>query len=138
MWIMLSVATMGLMAAMLLLLSGVNRLGVDQPITLLCLFFLILVVNYAYLLVVGTPLRLPKTALPWVLMACAALASFLGNLCCLKAMAVAPNPGYPIAIEGAKVVIVTLVSVWLFAAHFSILKGLGVLCCAIGVALMCL
>lgn len=138
MWIALSLATMGLMSIMLLLLNGLNRLGVDQSVTLLGLFAMILVVNVVYLVAMRTPLRLPTTPLPWVLIVGAAIASFLGNLCFLKAMNHAPNPGYPCAIEGSKVVIVTLISIWLFAAHFSYLKGLGALCCAIGVALICL
>jgi hypothetical protein len=137
MWIAMSLAAMGLMAAMLLLLSGLNRLGLDQSITLLCLFPLIFLFNIVYVLVAETPLRLPTTASAWLLLAGAALASFLGNLYCLKAMNLAPNPGYPVAIQGANVLIVTLVSLWLFASPFSYLKGLGVLCCVIGVALIC-
>lgn len=138
MWIALSVATMALMSIMLLLLNGLNRLGVDQSITLLCLLVTMLAVNGVYLATVGTPLRLPTTTLPWVLIICAGIASFLGNLCALKAMNLAPNPGYPCAIEGSKVLIVTLMSVWLFAAHFSYVKGIGVLCCMLGVGLICL
>jgi uncharacterized membrane protein len=137
MWIEMSLAAMGLMAAMLLLLNGLNRYGLDQSMTLLCLFPLIFVFNVVYILVAGTPLRLPTTASAWLLLVGAALASFLGNLYCLKAMKLAPNPGYPVAIQGANVVIVTLVSLWLFASHFSYVKSLGVLCCVIGVALIC-
>lgn len=138
MWIGLSLATMGLMSVMLLLLNGLNRLGVDQSITLLCLFAVILVVNAIYLVAVGTPLRLPTTILPWILIVGAAIASFLGNLCFLKAMHLSPNPGYPCAIEGSKMLLVTVVSLWLFASHLTLIKGVGVLCCALGVALICL
>ena len=62
MWIAMSLAAMVLMAAMLLLLSGLNRLGLDQSITLLCLFPLILLFNVVYILAAGTPLRLPTAA----------------------------------------------------------------------------
>ena len=137
MWIAMSLAAMGCMAAMLLLLTGLNRLKLDQSITLLCLFPLILLFNVLYILVTRTPLRLPTTASAWLLLVGAALASFVGNLYCLKAMNLAPNPGYPVAIQGANVLIVTLASLWLFAAEFSYWKGVGVLLCVIGVTLIC-
>jgi hypothetical protein len=138
MWIVLSLAAMGLMSIMLLLLNGLNRLGLDQSVTLLCVIPLFFVFNVAYILATGTPVRLPTTGLAWGLIVGAAVASFLGNLYNLKAMNVAPNPGYPVAIQSANVVFVTVLSIWLFAAHFSLLKGIGVLCCAIGVGLICL
>jgi uncharacterized membrane protein len=136
-WIALSLAAMGLMAGMYMLLSGLNRLGLDQSITLLCLFPLILLFNGLYLCLTGTPLRLPTSVPAWLLLAGAALASFLGNLYCLRAMKLAPNPGYPLAIQGCSVLIVTVVSLWLFASQLSIVKGVGVLLCTIGVVLIC-
>jgi hypothetical protein len=136
MWIVLSLATMGLMATMLLFLIHLGRVGVEPSIVLLYLFAAGCAFNFVYLKVMGTPLHLSATAVPWILGAAAA--SFFGNLCGLMAMKLAPNPGYPVAIEGSKMVVVTLLSIWLFAAHFSAVKGLGALFCAIGVALICL
>ena len=46
--------------------------------------------------------------------------------------------GFVTAIEGAKMLVGTLASIFLFASQITLLKGLGVLCCAIGVALICL
>jgi hypothetical protein len=68
----------------------------------------------------------------------AAVASFFGNLCLLKAINEAPNAGYPTAIVSFQMVVVTLASVWLFAAQFSVIKGLGVLLAALGIGLICL
>jgi drug/metabolite transporter (DMT)-like permease len=139
MWITLSLVCMGCMATMLLLLNQLNVMKVKPSITLFYLFASILLVNFVYLKCEGTSLRPPARVVPWILILCAAAASFFGNLCMLKAMNIAPNPGYPVAIEASKMVIVGLASIWLFGSHFSLSKGgLGTLCCAIGVALICL
>jgi hypothetical protein len=138
MWILFSLVAMVLMAVMTLLFKQLCRIGVDPSMTLLWLFAVMIPLNLTYIKLAGIPLYVPKTAAPWVLIVCAAAASFLGNLFGLKAIHVAPNPGYPTAIAGAQMVLVTLASVWLFAAQFSAMKGLGALFCAIGVALICL
>ena len=136
MWIGLSFAAMGLLATMLLLVVPPGRAGVQAPVVVFYIFALGALFNLMYLKLQGVSIRLPGNAVAWIV--AAALASFLGNACFFKAMQVAPNPGYPGAIEGCKMLVVTLLSVCLFAAHFSILKGVGALCCAIGVALICL
>jgi len=136
MWIILSFGGMGLMAAMLLLFVPAGRAGVNPAVVLFYCTTIASACSFIYLKLQRIPLRVSRTALLWML--CAAVAGFLGNLCYLMAIFIAPNPGYPGAIEGSKMLIVTLASVWLFASHFSLRKGLGALCCAIGVALICL
>jgi uncharacterized membrane protein len=136
MWIVLSFGAMGLLATMLLLIATVGRTGVQASVMLFYIFAMGAVLDFAYLKFQGVSMRLPYAAAVWI--ACAALASFLGNFCYFKAMQAAPNPGYPAAIEGCKMLLVTVFSVWLFAAQFSYIKGLGAICCAVGVALICL
>jgi uncharacterized membrane protein len=136
MWIGLSFAAMGLLASMLLLVVPPGRAGVPAAVVVFYIFAVAACLTFLYLKSQGISIRMPGSAVAWV--GAAALASFLGNLCFFKAMQVAPNPGYPGAIEGSKMLLVTVLSVWLFSAHFSLLKGLGALCCAIGVALMCI
>lgn len=136
MWIVFSFGAMGLLATMLLLFVPLGRMGVHPSVVLFYLFTVGALLSFVYLKYFGTSLRLPGIAPVWIVFA--AIASFLGNLCYLRAINLAPNPGYPTAIEGSKMLVVTLLSVWLFAAPFSCLKGLGALCCAVGVALMCL
>ena len=136
MWIMLSLATMGLFAILLLLIVPLSRAGVDPAVVLFYSFAGGCLLDFAYLTLQGTPLRIPAAPLWWIV--CAAVLSVFGNLCIWKAMSLAPNPGYPVAIEASKMLVVTLASVWLFAAELSLVKGLGALCCATGVALICL
>lgn len=136
MWIALSLGGTTLLAGMLLLFVPAYRAGAEPSMALFYLLATGALCNLAFLKLQGIPLRVPRAALPWIV--AAAVAIFLGNVCYMTAIRIAPNPGFPGAIEGTKTVVVTLSSVWLFAAHFSWRKGLGVLCCTIGVTVLCL
>ena len=54
----------------------------------------------------------------------------------VKAMAAAPNPGYPVAIEGCKAVVVLLGSWLLFNSGMSATKVAGMVLCLVGVLLV--
>lgn len=136
MWILLSLTAMGLFSILMLLIVPLSRAGVDPAVVLFYSFAGGCLLDLAYLAFQGTPLRIPGLVLPYVV--CAAVLSVFGNLCVWKAISLAPNPGYPVAVEASKMLVVTLASVWLFAADLSLLNGLGAVCCAIGVALICL
>jgi uncharacterized membrane protein len=136
MWIVLSMGSMLLLAAMMLLIVPPGRAGAPASVVLFYLLLMACLFNLAYLGYQGTSLRLPGSTLLWIVGA--GLASFLGNFCYIAAINIAPNPGFACAIESAKAPVVMLMSIWLFTADFSTLKGLGVLCCGIGVALISL
>ena len=134
MWIALSFGSMLLLAAMMLMIVPPGRAGAHPSVVLFYIFLLGGLFNLGYVKYQGTSHRLPGSTLLWI--AGAAMASFLGNFCYIKAINIAPNPGYACAIEALKAPVVVLMSIWLFASHFSFLKALGVLCCGIGVALI--
>ncbi len=136
MWIVFSLAAMGFLAAMTLMYVPPGRAGVHPSVLLFYLFLCAGLFNFGYVKFHGTPLTISRSSLLWIIGA--AVASFFGNLCALQAINLAPNPGYASAIEASKAPVVVLLSVWFFAAHFSWLKGLGALFCALGVALISL
>jgi uncharacterized membrane protein len=136
MWIVFSLGAMGFLAAMTLMFVPPGRAGVNPSVVLFYLFLCACLFNFGYITFQRTSFGVSWNALLWIVGA--ALASFLGNLCALNAINLAPNPGYASAIEASKAPVVMLLSVWLFASHFSVLKGLGALFCAIGVALLSL
>lgn len=70
------------------------------------------------------------------LLLAAGLLGYLGNLFGVRAVALAPNAGYAVAIFGLQALIVTIVSVMLLGASLSWLKVLGVVLCCLGVALL--
>ena len=136
MWIIYSLGAMGFLAAMTLMFVPAGRAGAQPAVLLFYLLACAAAFNVGHLVIQGTSFRLSKVAAMWII--AAALASFLGNLCAVKAILTAPNPGYASAIEASKAPVVMLLSVFLFASHFSLLKGLGAVLCAVGVALLSL
>lgn len=136
MWIVYSLGAMGFLAAMTLMFVPAGRAGVPPSVVLFYLFLFACLLDLGYLKCQGTPLNVSRSAMIWIVGA--ALTSFLGNVCALKAINLAPNPGYASAIEASKAPVVVLLSIWLFASHFSLQKGLGALLCALGVALLSL
>jgi drug/metabolite transporter (DMT)-like permease len=73
---------------------------------------------------------------PVLILVLAAALSFVGNLCSLRAMSAAPNPGYSSAISGVHALVVTLASILVFGIALSWTKLVGVILCVLGVALL--
>lgn len=134
MWILYSTAAMLLLGGMLLI---IKRLSVGGVVPGVILFWLLLGAAAgagAQLVATRQSPRLAWSALGCV--ALAALASYLGNLLYVKAVALSPNPGYPVAIEGCKAAVVLLGSLLLFDTSLSLGKAVGVALCAVGVVLI--
>jgi drug/metabolite transporter (DMT)-like permease len=134
MWQAYALAAMGCFAAMQLLFVQLTRRGV-RPSAILLVVFAVGAACYAlYVRVMRTPV--PHTAPTLALLAVAGALSFIGNLCSLRAMSAAPNPGYASAISGVHALVVTLISLFAFGVAVSWTKLLGVVLCVAGVALL--
>jgi|WetSurMetagenome_2_1015567.scaffolds.fasta_scaffold870708_1 drug/metabolite transporter (DMT)-like permease len=136
MWVIYSLGATLLLALMSLVFKKLGNDGVPAGLLLCYLFAMLTVFSIGWLKYQGTPLHISPSALLWI--AGAAVASFFGNLCVVNSLNLAPNPGYASAIEASKALIVVVASVWLFSSEFSFTKGLGALCCVIGVVLLSL
>jgi drug/metabolite transporter (DMT)-like permease len=82
-----------------------------------------------------------RTPLPWsasvlALLFLAGLLGYVGNFFAVRAVSLAPNAGYALAISGLQALVVTLISVIVLGASLSWMKALGVLLCCLGVALL--
>ncbi len=75
-----------------------------------------------------------KSFLPIVFLA--AVFSFLGNILNVKGVAIAPNPGYHMAIQNTQILITTLISVPLFGIKFDKWKILGVVIVLFGIIVL--
>ena len=64
--------------------------------------------------------------------------AYVGNLYAVRAVSIAPNPGYAMALVSLQALVVTGVSVLLLDATFSWTKFVGVLLCGAGAALLVL
>jgi uncharacterized membrane protein len=134
MWQWWAVTAMGCFAVMQLLFAALVRRGIDVAAVLLYVF----AVGAAFYLV---HVRVTRAAIPLglrevaMLVAAAAL-SYIGNWLLVRAVAAAPNPGYPVAVSGLQAALVTLASVSVLGASLSWSKAVGVALCAIGVTLL--
>ncbi len=131
MWTTYGIMAMLMLAGMLLLIKYAGLSWNDNTGMLFVLSLGLLICSSTHLLVTRHVWQPKWTAIGIV--AVAALLSYIGNLCYIKAVTLAPNPGYPVAIEGNKAVLVLIASCLLFGAEFSIGKLIGILLCLAGV-----
>jgi drug/metabolite transporter (DMT)-like permease len=134
MWQWYALAAMICYAAMQLLFVQLTRRGIRPSGILLVVFGVAAICYAAY--VRSTRAALPPTGGLLALAAAAGLLSFAGNLFSLRAMSLAPNPGYASAISGVHALVVTLAAIALFGVAISWTKLLGVVLCVLGVALL--
>ena len=125
---------MSCFAAMQLLFKYSTRAGLNPAAILVFVF------GFAWLLYLMhvAVLKTPMPPSPWLVgvLFVAGLLGYVGNLFAVRAVALAPNAGYAVAIFGLQALVVTTVSVILLGASLSWLKMLGVVLCCIGIALL--
>jgi drug/metabolite transporter (DMT)-like permease len=134
MWQWYSVAAMICFATMQLLFVQLTRRGVSPAAILLVVFGVAAACYGIHVRVTRTPV--PQNGGALALLVTAAVLSFAGNLCSVRAMSLAPNPGYASAISGVHAFIVTVLAVFIFGIAVSWTKLLGVVLCVLGVALL--
>jgi drug/metabolite transporter (DMT)-like permease len=134
MWQAYALTAMACFAAMQLMFVQLTRRGVNPAAILLVVFAVAAVFYGLHVRVTRTPM--PQTGSAVAILVVAAALSFLGNLCSLRAMSAAPNPGYSSAISGVHALVVTIVSLFVFGIAVSWTKLCGVILCVLGVALL--
>lgn len=134
MWIGYGLLAMVLLGSMLVLLKKASLLGASATTLMLWLFAGATLGTFLQALATRQPLKLAGS--PLALVAVAAFLSCLGNVAYLKSIALAPNPGLPVVIEGCKAVVVLAASYFLFDAGLSLSKGIGIGLCLGGVFLI--
>jgi len=133
-WLLLSLIGTVLLGSMILCFKKLSLSGVPPEIMLFWLFSLGALLAGGQLIATRQSPRLGWSA--FALMVAATVLSYIGNLLYIKAVGLAPNPGYPAAIEGCKAVLIAIAAVCLFGSEFTIMKGVGVLLCVAGVCLI--
>ena len=134
MWPLYALFAMVCFSAMQLLFKHFTSTGLTPAAILVFVFGFGWILYVIHVAVFGTLLsRSPSVLGLLFLTGCL---GYLGNLCAVRAVGLAPNPGYAVAIFGIQALVVTMVSaVWL-GASLSWLNVLGVLLCFAGVALL--
>lgn len=98
-------------------------------------FFALMALGFASVnLFTKTSFSVPKAS--WPIYAGLIFVGVLGNYFSVKAYEVAPNPGYVTAIMACSMVVVTVLSVFLFKSTINPLQWLGVALVLVGVSLI--
>jgi drug/metabolite transporter (DMT)-like permease len=70
-----------------------------------------------------------------ILIACG-IFSYIGNLLLTKSIKIAPNPGYSQAILSTNIIIITILSYFIFKSDFDIKSIVGIIFCVTGIVLL--
>jgi drug/metabolite transporter (DMT)-like permease len=134
MWQWYALVAMVCFAAMQLLFKHLSRRGVDSAAMLLLVFAFGTLPYLVHVRITRTPM--PASAPVMALLAGTALLSYVGNFFSVRAVALAPNPGYAVALVSLQAALVTVAAVGLLGATVSWVKAIGVALCCLGIALL--
>ena len=116
---------------------SLKKLTYDLP-TSVILLYLFAFTTPAYLMynvATGTPLKIDSSAL--ILLLLASVFAFIGNLCDVEALRLAPNAGYASAVKSGQIIVITVAALLLFKEQIITLSGfIGVSLIVLGVFLL--
>ena len=133
-WSLYAFIAMACFAGMQLLFKQLTRAGLSAPAILLFVFAVGALLFLVHVVFFRTPLHISTSAA--ISLVLAGVLGYVGNLWAVRAIGVAPNPGYALAIIGMQALVVTTAAIVLFDAGLTWPKALGVLLCFAGVALL--
>lgn len=109
--------------------------ALNTPVILLYAFSLNAVLYAIYSIQKGFLLRVDGKNAALVLLA--SIFAFIGNLCDLEALRLAPNAGYASAVKSGQIIVITLAAYFLFRGQTLTLNGLaGILLILSGLILL--
>lgn len=136
MWLTNAFLAMFCAGLMTLVLKKLTIFGIPHAWILMFLFFFGTIFYLTHALYMKNTFNLTLSSLIWII--CAAILSYLVNLCVLRSIAEAPNPGYTTAIVGCSSLVVVLGACLFFGASLSAGKVFGIVLCLLGVFMLSL
>ena len=136
MWIIYSLCAALSFSGIFVIFKALELRSVSTFVSLAWVFIVAALLYVGHNAYTKESLKVSGTVLYLVL--AAGVLSYIGNAFQFRATALAPNPGYAIAVVSVQVVLVTVLSLFLFGSDFSTTKGLGVLLSLCGVILLSL
>ncbi len=133
-WVSLSLLAGLSLAVHSLAMAKLTKNGLELGRINLNVFFLVFIFVALQQIFSGNGYKLPASQLIYVLIA--AIGAFAIIHFSLMAIAIAPNPGYVSGLTSLSVVVIAITSIFLFDAHFSLSKFLGIILCLFGVYLI--
>ncbi|GEM_PF-3984321 len=133
-WVPLSLLAGLSLAVHALAMTKLTKGGFDLGRINLNVFFLVFVFIALQQIVSGNGYKLPASQLRYIFIAAVGAYSII--YFSLLAIASAPNPGYVSGLTSLSAVVVAIASVFLFDAHLSVSKFVGIVLSLIGVYLI--
>lgn len=109
---------------MILIYKKLLLLNINQNILNLFIFGFVFIGFGIVLVSTKTPVKI--TFFMLILLIIAAVFSLLGNYFQVKAVSNAPNPGYAITLQSTSLILITILSIFLFKSSFSWVKLVGI------------
>ena len=134
MWPAYALIAMLCFAAMQLIFKQLTRLGLSSPAILVFVFAFGALCFTIHVIVFRTALPITTTGLTYLI--AAGVLGYVGNLCSVRAIGVAPNPGYVVAIVSLQTVVVAGAAVALFGAALTWTKIAGIVLGLLGLVLL--
>jgi len=133
-WVPLSLLAGLSLAVHSLAMTKLTKGGFEIGRINLNVFFLVFLFISLQQLVSGNGYRLPTSQLVYIVIAAAGAYAIIHFS--LLAIASAPNPGYVSGLTSLSAVVVAIASVFLFEAHLSVSKFIGIVLCLFGIYLI--
>ncbi len=133
-WFIYALIAMVSFTIMILSFNKIGLLGMSGETTILYYSIFAVLIVFIYIASTKIPLSVTKHMLIFLIIA--AIFGTIGNVFLLKSMQISPNPGYPVAIAGAQILLVTIASVFLFKSEITLIKSIGILFALIGIILL--
>jgi drug/metabolite transporter (DMT)-like permease len=133
-WIVSSIISALAFAGVSLLLKRLTQFSFSSEIINLYFWLTTSIAFFLFVIYKKTSFTVSKESWIWFLIL--ALVAFVANYFSVEAIKLAPNPGYVRAIQASRIVLVTLLSVFLFQSEFTIRTLLGVIVIIGGVILI--
>lgn len=119
-WFLVALIGMLSFTSMALILKKLTYV-LPTSVILLYLFIFTAPIFLLYNVATGTPLKIDHPAL--ILLLLASILAFVGNLCDIEALRLAPNAGYASAVKSGQIIVLTIAAFLLFKDQRITLSG---------------
>ncbi len=136
MWILYSFGAALSFSGIFVIFKALELRSISTFVSLAWLFIVAALLYLAHNAYMKESLRVGGSV--FLLLLGAGILSYIGNALQFRATALAPNPGYAVAIISVQALLVTGASCLLFGSDFSPVKGVGVFLSLLGAALLSL
>jgi len=133
-WFMYGIIAMIAFTVNFLLIKKLSLLGLKSQIILMYVFAISALIVLIYSVMTKDFIGVSKYALLLIILT--AVFAVVGNFFLFESIRLSPNPGYSLAVSGVHILLVAIVSIFIFQSDFTLNKITGVILAVIGIILI--